>query len=72
MRDWGAGVPAEFKDKVFEPFVTTKANGLGMGLAISRSIVESHGGKIWLVDNEPHGAAFHFAIPLTKRFDHDS
>jgi PAS domain S-box-containing protein len=72
VRDRGAGIPADLKDKVFEPFVTTKENGLGVGLAISRSIVESHGGAIWVVENEPHGAAFHFTIPLIKGQDHES
>ena len=71
VRDWGTGVPADIKDQVFEPFITTKENGLGVGLAISRSSVESHGGKIWVVDNEPHGAAFHFTIPLGRGQGHD-
>jgi C4-dicarboxylate-specific signal transduction histidine kinase len=64
VRDCGRGVPENLKDKLFEPFVTTKENGLGFGLAISRSIVESHGGKIWVVHQEPHGVAFHFTLLL--------
>jgi two-component system, LuxR family, sensor kinase FixL len=67
VRDHGPGIAPEIKDKLFEPFVTTKADGLGVGLAISRSIVESHGGRIWVVDLEPHGAAFHFTIPRKLR-----
>ena len=64
VRDHGWGVPEDLRDKLFEAFVTTKANGLGLGLAISRSIVESHGGKIWVIHHKPHGAAFHFTLPL--------
>jgi signal transduction histidine kinase len=65
VRDRGPGIPAELGERVFEAFVTTKEGGLGMGLAISRSIVRSHGGKIWLVQRQPHGAAVHFILPLT-------
>ena len=65
VRDCGPGVAKDFGDKLFEAFATTKKHGLGVGLAISQSIVESHGGKIWMVDNEPHGAAFHFTIPIS-------
>jgi C4-dicarboxylate-specific signal transduction histidine kinase len=64
VRDCGRGVPEQLRDKVFEAFVTTKEHGLGLGLPISRSIVASHGGRIWMVDNEPHGAAVHFTLPL--------
>ncbi len=64
VRDYGRGVPENLKGRLFEPFVTTKENGLGFGLAISRSIVESHGGKMWVVHQEPHGVAFHFTLPL--------
>ncbi|QRM45840.1 PAS domain-containing protein [Rhizobium sp. BG4] len=62
VRDQGPGV--EFPDKIFEPFFTTKGQGMGMGLAISRSIVESHGGQLWAEKNEPHGACFVFTMPL--------
>ena len=61
VRDYGPGIPPDLK--LFEPFVTTKEDGLGVGLAISRSIVESHGGKIWVVENEPHGSRFPFHDP---------
>ncbi|MFB9947617.1 PAS domain-containing protein [Rhizobium puerariae] len=62
VRDKGRGV--QFPDKIFEPFFTTKDQGMGMGLAISRSIVESHGGQLWAEKNEPCGATFVFTLPL--------
>jgi len=63
MRDSGPGLsPAEVK-RVFDPFYTTKAHGLGMGLSICRSIVEAHGGQLWVGANEPRGAVFEFTVP---------
>jgi PAS domain S-box-containing protein len=61
--DSGPGLTAEHRDRVFDAFHTTKPNGLGMGLAICRSIVESYGGSIWVTPNEPRGAVFQFALP---------
>jgi PAS domain S-box-containing protein len=52
-------------DRVFTPFVTTKAKGMGMGLSISRSLIESHGGRLWATPNSPHGAVFSFTLPAT-------
>ena len=62
ISDRGQGI--EFPDKIFEPFFTTKENGMGMGLAICRSIVESHGGRLWAETNEPQGARFIFTLPV--------
>ena len=61
--DTGVGLPPQQADQIFNAFFTTKAHGTGMGLRISRSIVESHGGRLWAADNSPHGASFHFALP---------
>jgi two-component system sensor histidine kinase TtrS len=63
VRDTGVGLPAEGGALVFEPFVTDKATGLGMGLAISRSIVELHGGRIWAEPNGDRGTTFRFTLP---------
>ena len=64
IRDTGAGLPVDDPDKIFEPFFTTKANGMGMGLTISRTIVESHGGRLWATQNPQGGAAFRFTLPV--------
>jgi PAS domain S-box-containing protein len=63
IRDTGAGLPAESAERIFEPFHTTKPQGTGMGLTITRSIVESHGGRVWATANEGEGATFHFTLP---------
>ncbi|RWJ29001.1 MAG: PAS domain S-box protein [Mesorhizobium sp.] len=65
ISDRGPGVA--FPDKIFEPYFTTKGNGMGMGLAISRSIVESHGGRLWAEKNEPQGATFVFTLPIETK-----
>jgi len=62
VRDSGSGLGSE-GDHVFTPFFTTKTNGMGMGLSISRSLVESHGGRLWATPNSPHGAIFSFTLP---------
>ena len=63
IQDTGPGLSSETLSRLFEPFYTTKPNGMGMGLAICRSIVEGHGGRLWASACQPHGALFQFAIP---------
>jgi PAS domain S-box-containing protein len=63
ISDTGVGLPAEKADQIFNAFFTTKPQGSGMGLAISRSIVESHGGRLWASANSVRGATFHFTLP---------
>ena len=64
VRDTGSGMPPERLERIFEAFYTTKPNGMGMGLAISRSIIEAHGGTVYAAPNFPHGTAFGFTLPL--------
>jgi PAS domain S-box-containing protein len=72
VRDTGPGIDPDSAERLFEPFYTTKAQGLGMGLSISRSIVEAHGGRLWAGSNQPHGAVFRFSLPVAGRRDHES
>ncbi|MFI5395406.1 MAG: nitrogen regulation protein NR(II) [Candidatus Binatia bacterium] len=65
--DSGEGLPQEIAERVFDPFVSTKASGLGMGLSISRSIVEAYGGRLWAAPNANHGTTFRFTLPLDKK-----
>jgi signal transduction histidine kinase len=62
VTDSGVGFPPQQADQIFQAFFTTKSHGTGMGLSISRSIVESHGGRLWAARNSPRGASFHFAL----------
>jgi signal transduction histidine kinase len=64
VSDTGVGLPTEKMDQIFSAFFTTKPQGSGMGLAISRSIVESHGGQLWASANSGRGATFHFTLPI--------
>jgi PAS domain S-box-containing protein len=63
VSDTGVGLPPQQADQIFNAFFTTKPHGTGMGLRISRSIIESHGGRLWAVDNSPRGASFCFTLP---------
>jgi signal transduction histidine kinase len=63
VSDLGVGLPAEKMDQVFNAFFTTKTQGTGIGLSISRRTIESHGGRLWVCANTEHGATFHFTIP---------
>jgi PAS domain S-box-containing protein len=66
VADRGAGIPLADLERVFEPFMTTKAQGLGLGLAICRSIVEAHGGRLWASNNAERGATLHCALPAMR------
>jgi signal transduction histidine kinase len=63
VEDSGTGMDPNYKERIFEPFFTTKPDGMGMGLMFCRSTIEAHGGRLWMTDNEPHGAIFHFTLP---------
>ena len=63
VSDAGVGLPSQQREQIFNAFFTTKSHGVGMGLRISRSIVESHGGRLWATDNSPQGATFYFTLP---------
>jgi signal transduction histidine kinase len=65
VEDQGEGIPPENRDRVFEAFFTSKPNGVGIGLAIRRSIVEDHGGRLWVVPNAEQGVTFRFTLPMT-------
>jgi len=63
VSDSGVGLPVQQADQIFKSFFTTKPHGTGMGLSISRSIIESHGGRLWAANNSPRGASFCFSLP---------
>ena len=63
VEDTGTGIDKQSKDRIFETFFTTKATGTGMGLAICRSIIESHGGSLEVSANNPYGTIFYVALP---------
>jgi PAS domain S-box-containing protein len=63
VQDLGSGIDPEIEDKLFSPFLTTKPNGMGMGLSICRSIIEAHGGRVWASHNSGPGTTFHFKLP---------
>ena len=63
VEDSGPGIDADEVEHLFEPFFTTKSHGMGLGLAISRSIIEARGGRLWVSGRIPHGAVFHVQLP---------
>jgi signal transduction histidine kinase len=63
VSDTGPGLPPQQAEQIFDAFFTTKPHGTGMGLRISRTIVESHGGRLWAAENSPRGASFHLTLP---------
>jgi PAS domain S-box-containing protein len=66
VRDSGPGIDRKHFERVFDAFYTTKTSGVGMGLAICRSIIDAHGGRLWVEANEPRGAAFRFTLPAAQ------
>lgn len=66
VRDTGTGFGAEFADHLFQAFFTTKQEGMGLGLSISKTIIEAHGGRLWATSNDAEGATFHFTLPAVK------
>ena len=66
VRDSGPGIDATRLERIFEAFYTTKSGGTGMGLLICQSIIDAHGGKLWVEANEPHGAVFQFTLPAAQ------
>jgi signal transduction histidine kinase len=66
VRDSGIGIAPDKLESIFDPFITTKRDGLGMGLSICRSIIETHGGKVWAANNPDRGATFSIVLPITR------
>jgi signal transduction histidine kinase len=66
VSDTGPGIPEHELFRVFEPFFSSKSDGLGMGLAISRTIIEAHGGRLWAENKTTGGTTFTFALPVSK------
>ena len=66
VRDSGPGLDPTNINRLFDPFYTTKPEGIGMGLAICNSIIEAHGGRLWAGANEPRGAVFQFTLPSER------
>jgi len=71
VSDTGTGIPVDKLESIFDAFVTTKPQGTGLGLSIARTIIETHGGKIWAENRRGGGALFRFALPLARHRRHD-
>ena len=71
VRDSGPGLASAALERLFDPFYTTKANGMGLGLSICRSIIEAHGGRLWAEPNRPHGAIFRFSLSVAEHSSTD-
>jgi len=66
VRDEGPGISAALQEEVFQPLISTKQHGMGMGLSISRALIEAHGGKLWHSQEDGRGATFHFTLPISS------
>ena len=71
VSDTGPGIDPEIRAQLFQPFVTTKPEGMGVGLSISRTIIDAHGGKLWVDDNPQGGATFRFSLPVAQERGED-
>jgi signal transduction histidine kinase len=71
VQDAGVGIDSNTTDRLFNAFFTTKPGGMGMGLSISRSIIEAHGGRLWASGNDDHGVTLQFTLPTGAGDAHD-
>ncbi len=69
IRDTGPGLPEQIASRLFQPFQTTKDDGMGIGLTICQSIIDAHGGRIWLLRDEPTGTSFRFRLPVSLNLE---